>query len=44
VDESHIALTLSQSYSTWMTAKELIKLELALSIPSMNKSKISYRS
>jgi hypothetical protein len=44
VDESQIALALSQSYSTRMRAKELIKLELALSIPSMNNSKISYRS
>jgi hypothetical protein len=28
VDESQTALALSQSYSTWIRAKELIKLEL----------------
>jgi hypothetical protein len=31
VDESQIALALSQSYSTRMRAKELTKLELAVS-------------
>jgi hypothetical protein len=31
VDESQIALVLSQSYSTRMRAKELTRLELALS-------------
>jgi hypothetical protein len=44
LDESQIALALSRSYSTRIRAKELIKLELALSIPGTNKRKISYKS